>query len=147
MSIYLHNKEWSPREWIIFDSNINILINRNRLKKREFNDIVGVKNFFRRDRKRVSRRVINKICKEFDVNEDWLETDHIIERDPGFQIRENNSKFIENTEVQKISRAFTLLSKIYESGDNRVIDAVFTVIKVFADIIASRNEIDSDDGY
>ena len=76
MGNFLLKRKWSNQDWDIFDSNINILLNEYRLKKGEFNDIIGVKNFFRKDRQRVSLRVIDKICKEFNIERDWLEISH-----------------------------------------------------------------------
>ena len=76
MGNFLLKRKWSNQDWDVFDSNINILLNEYRLKKGEFNDIIGVKNFFRKDRQRVSLRVIDKICKEFNIERDWLEISH-----------------------------------------------------------------------
>ena len=141
MGNFLLKRRWSNQDWDVFDSNINILLNEYRLKKGEFNDTIGVKNFFRKDRQRVSLRVIDKICKEFNIERDWLEISH------KFQDRKifTTEKSPKSDPVPgiKLSQAFTLLSKIYEHGDNQLINAAFAIIQALADLV-DKHKIDAD---
>lgn len=134
MSNFLHKKIWSDQDWDTFYNNISILLNKHRLKKREFSAIVGVKNFFRTDRKKVSRRVIDKICKKFDVNEKWLNTEYPTIDQSNHEIFDGELNLNQRVEIPKMSQAFTLLSIIYESGNDHIIRAVFDVISALADL-------------
>jgi hypothetical protein len=157
MDKFLHKKEWSPDDWEIFYSNINILISSNGLKKGEFSDKIGVKNFFRKDRKRVSRLVLNSICEKFNVTKEWLATDRRPKDYKLFLSHSSDDKIMLPDHEYKLhgdpphysleeltgipaelnmNQAFKLLMEIYEKGDRptirKTVDALRSM-KVLAD--------------
>jgi hypothetical protein len=73
---FLHKKVWDQSDWDIYFNNLEILCRRFELKKYEFNSKIGVNNAFRKDSGRPSDGTILKICKNFDVTEEWLSTLH-----------------------------------------------------------------------
>lgn len=138
METFLLKKRWSDRDWIIFDRNIDILIRENGLKRGDFSRMVGVINFFRKDRKRVSLEVIDRVCQEFNVKREWLETPHSFQK-----IKPGNHED-KNISDSKMSRAFISLAKIYESGDKKITDAAFSTINALADLIDGGNSRNDD---
>lgn len=133
MRKFLHKKEWSKNEWRIFNKNINALIKNYGLKRGEFSRRVGVVNFFRDDRKKVSKRIIDNICDEFNVTEDWLCTSE-------------NIKISENIKVKlsenKPARIISLLNKIIETKNDNIIqiaiDALEKIAKL-ADLVERKD--------
>lgn len=153
MANFLHKKIWSDTEWSIFNKNIEYLRNYHHLKKSEFSEILGVKNFFRKDRNKVSKTVVRNICNQFDVDENWLCTDRqdrnnfisLMNKHAG-GLNENGSNYDLHGDPPNISieeltgipagkgmgKAIELLVDIYDSKNKKAISTVFDVLKVFS---------------
>jgi len=139
MSNFILKNNWSERDWDIFYANINILLSENRLKKNEFNQIVGVKNFFRKDRRRVSPKVIETLCKKFNIEKEWLATPHTLNDIKIEYQRRVDTEKDQNVFNGEMSRAFVSLAKIYESGDDQLISAAFTTVNAIADKVEKND--------
>lgn len=63
---------WSQEDRDIYFNNINILREYNHLSKTDFNKKIGVRNAFRSDQNKPGRGTVLTICKEFDIDENWL---------------------------------------------------------------------------
>jgi len=68
---------WNDSDWKIYLNNLELLLKKYGMKKKEFNRRIGVQNAFRSDVKTLpSRGTVLTICKEFNINEEWLSTPH-----------------------------------------------------------------------
>jgi hypothetical protein len=141
---------WSRDDWDIYINNLELLCVRNNILKRDFNKRVGVVNAFRTDPQRPSADTIEKIGKEFDVETDWLFSHHDIltpevkqpepAYDPHGGYKPDPEKALGVERGTQQWKAFELLSKIYASADQQLIDAIFSNLKSFASAAEQKRE-------
>lgn len=136
---------WDEDDWNIYINNLELLCVKNNILKREFSKRAGVVNAFRTDPQRPSPDTIDKISKEFGVETDWLFSYHDIftpevnQPDPaydkhgGYKPDPEKSLGVERGTQQW--KAFELLSKIYASKDQQLIEATFRNLKTFSDLV------------
>jgi len=94
-----------------------------------------------------SENLIFKICEKFNVNRDWLidgkgERDLLL-KDPGTVYEPHGGwepRTTDDLAGPKMSRAFTLLSKIYDSENKEMIRAAFSMLNALAHEIEKNNK-------
>lgn len=137
---------WNDQEWNIYIGNLEILRKRNELKKQEFSHIIGVRNAFRRDIGKPSQGTILKICIKFNVTENWLGSPNKFQDTiQNYGVKENQIQFdlsknkrIDEIDGHEFWRAHELLNKIYKSGNQAYIKAIFSSLVAFTEAIEKK---------
>jgi len=160
---FIDKMTWAPQDWAIYRSNLDILRHKYGLAKWELSEKIGVKNAYRGAKTRPSPKTITRICHEFGVSSEWLATNHLDEimDDSALSVSEKENQFDlaggwHPQNVEKLTgfpaghemwQAYRLLSKIYESADQGIIESLYKVLEVFSqsvDPIESKKNNDND---
>lgn len=141
--------EWDDAEWDIYIGNLDILCRKYGLRKQDLSKKAAIFNAFRTDIKRPAGDTIEKIAKTFGTTTEWLLTRNektISVGEPAPEYLPHGGYVPDPERVIGASRgsaqwkAFELLSKIYASADQELIDAIFQNLKAFSEAAQRKRE-------
>lgn len=145
---FIEKNVWSDDEWNIFRNNLELLCKQHGMSKGEFNKKIGRWNVFRNVKTRPQIETIDAICKLFDVDYEWLSLPRLgaVISEPVNQYKPGGG-YVPNAEaslgIVKGSeqwRAFAMLSKIYASEDQALIQAIYSNLCAFAESAERKRE-------
>ncbi|MBW1730023.1 MAG: helix-turn-helix transcriptional regulator [Deltaproteobacteria bacterium] len=141
MGNFFNKPKWSEIEWEIYFRNLDLIRARHGLKKGEFAEKAGIRNAYRTDVNRPDKTIF-KIAKAFNVDVEWLCSDHSKEEIEAFLCATNDEEnaiinIYDNPRLR--SHAIEMLLEVLDSGNQSLINAIIANLEAFSGAV--RNEM------